>query len=169
MQGIQISSNLRFHELFADFMEDFQQLYWLLNVQSVSFDFHIHKNAKQIEDQLEQLRVDVPALEMISASFWKPGIFPKFAPLLKSDEWSYLIGIQGFEDKAVMAAQDLAERNYLTRSFFDFVEHNEICAILKVTDGWWEVYAHRKFAIEKLCVQIPCQHVDSLKWRFRGL
>jgi hypothetical protein len=169
MQGIHISSNLRFHELFSDFLEEFHQFYWLLDVQGGIFDFFTSEITPQIEDQLEQLRIEVPALKMTSASVWKPGIFPEFAPLLKSDEWSYLTGIPGGEDQAVIAAQALVESNYLTPSFFNFIEHNELCAILEVDEGWWEVYAHPKFAMEKLCAQVPCQNVDSLKWRFRGL
>lgn len=158
----------RFEEVFETVAAKLGECYWLIDTQFGPFSLTDKPNFFELEAELAQYRVKVPALFGTSGGLWRPGIFPKYAGLLVIDEWTYLVGFRGSERDVIRAAEELYEAMDLTSPhFFDLIGAKAEAFLLHV-DGWWEVYSSDWDFLEQLRLGQSVSSIQSEKWLSDG-
>ncbi len=164
MEGIRIESEARFAEIVSGLSAEIEHLFWLLDLPSGPFDYLARPGWREIDRELEAYYIHVGNGVDTSVSLWRPGIFPKFAPLLIHDEWSYFVGLEGPEDAARAKAEALSlPGGYLSPEFFEaFQECGQLFALL--AHDWWEVYSPNGEWLSRLSREWQSAPVASSKW-----
>jgi hypothetical protein len=114
--------------------------YWVVDVQMGALDADWMLDNEAI---LDRHFWDVPALRHSSTRGFRPGLLPRFAPVVNVDEWSYYFAIDAEEATALEHATRLAKGDWLSQDFLrqlDSVADLLMCHV----DGWWEFYTGRR-------------------------
>ena len=167
LKGLRLDRDESFSELFAPIMPRLAVLFWWLDCQSGPFVITDKADFEDLEIELDGYHTPLAALDRSSSTFWKPGIFPRFADVLYQDEWSYLVGFRGPESRASAGAVSASESAVLSDEFFRVVEQQADCFIMKVSDGWWELYASDATLLRLLEDGPQVSSADSAVWERR--
>lgn len=166
MQGLRLGPQIRFAALWAALPAAAAELFWHLDLQSGPFDFMGRDDWEAIDGELEALAVETG--EAPPGTLWRPGVFPRFAPLLVHDEWGYHLGLEGPEAAAVSSARALsAGADYTSPDFFAAFADRGVLFALLAPDGW-EIYSPRRAWLARLAREWNAEPVDSSHWAAAG-
>jgi len=162
MKGIRIDCAERraFGLLFAPVMAELAARYWIIDSQSGPFSITDKPNFRELDGLLDTYFVETPDFENSSETLWRPGTFPKFADLLVVDEWTYLLGIDGPEEDALLKAVQISRTPRFSDEFFTSIS-NAHAVLLVYPDGWWEVYADAVDVLQRFANLPDASEVDS--------
>jgi hypothetical protein len=154
-------------------MEEFAKLYWIIETQGRPFDYMAKPDWNEIEVELERYLQVVDQSQ--GRTLWRPGVFPRFAELLRLDEWSFLIGLRGSRANAIHTWAEFAEtirsHAFCSEKFFLFIQEKAEILIVQIVCGVWEVYPSRAALLEALSAKYARKSagriVDSEKWQHR--
>ena len=162
VRGFTFSTTGPFATCFSLAMGKFRPLWWLIDTPGGPFAHTHREDSASIEGRLTAASYDHPLLESMSATLWRPGTLPEFAPLLVEDEFSFLVGLHGPESAAVAAVDRLVDDRWLSESFFRSIEAEHATFLVTPRGGQWEVYSHLVVPIDGAVAEPEI--VDSSKW-----
>ena len=169
MNGFAFRTARRFGDAFSSLMPRFAALHWFLDTQAGPFDYPIRDDADEVQRVVDELQIVVAPLESTSASLWRTGVFPRLAHLLVEDEYTYLVGFRGAEDRVVDAVTVLASLDYLSPAFFAAVDESAETFLLELWHGSWEVYPAEKALVDAVASKgFAVTEVSSGRWPQRG-
>ncbi len=164
MKGLRSDSDLSFPQLFAPIADEFDRLFWLINLQSGPFIITDKPDFEELDRALDSYYVEVLRFENTSFGLWRPGVLSRFEGMMVEDEWSCWTGILGPESRAKESAEVL----FRTKAYSEFLaeaeRHAEV-TIIMIGYRWWEVYSRHEAWLDRL--RLDCQYAEGMRpgWR----
>jgi hypothetical protein len=152
MKGVRVASE-SFLEIYAPLASEAAHLYWSFALQAGPF--MTGNQPEHVVAALNRLAVGP------TAAIWRPGVFPRFAPLLVSDEWGYFLALAGPEEKACHSSASLGRLSWPEDLFVAPAAGLFELLLIELEPGEWEVYSPHQAWLDLLRGQLRTSDVDS--------
>jgi hypothetical protein len=152
MKGLRIECE-SFVEVFAPIASEAAHLYWTMELTSGPF-----LTAHQPENVVSALDRFAVGSER---AVWRPGVFPRFAPLLVSDEWGYFLAVNGPEEQACRSVASVRGLEWPADLFVGPAVQIVELLLIELEPGEWEVYSPHTKWLNLLRSHPRAQDVDS--------